>query len=181
MLWLKSTSTFEQQTGITLKLVIEKTLCHQMRHRFQHFWRFLSIQIQSQWIKPEIQKRTPNSIHLWSKQILKPIAKISAKSNRKKFQSKTWNTVRKKSFQQRRQLYLSIQWSDRKAASSFNSLCLNNIGAPGQRQVCISKNSIFSGLRSPELQLRHMHGHQHWNALTISINVSKWKTLVCTK
>ena len=142
-LWLKGASTFEQQTGITLKLVIEKTLCRQMRHRFQHFWRFLSIQIHSQRIKPEIQKRTPNLIHLWSKQIWEPIAKVSAKSNRKKFQSKKRNTVRKKSFQQRRQLYLWIQRSERKAASSFNRLCLKNIGAPGQRQVCISKSSNF--------------------------------------
>ena len=139
MLWLKSTSTFEQQTGTTLKLVIEKTLCRQMRHSFQHLWNFLSIQNQSQPIKPEIKKRTPNLIHLWSKQIWKPIAKVSAKSNRKKFQSKTWNTFRKKSFQQRRQLYLSIQRSERKAACSFNSSCLKNIGAPGQRQVCNSK------------------------------------------
>ena len=142
-LGLQNTSTFEEQTGITLKLVVEKTLCRQMRHRFQHFWKFLSIQNQSQPIKPEIKKRTPNLIHLWSKQIWKPIAKVSAKSNRKKFQSKKWNTVRKKSFQQRRQLYLWIQRSERKAASSFNRLCLKNIGAPGQRQVCISKSSNF--------------------------------------
>ena len=143
MLWLKSTSTFEQQNGTTLKLVIEKTLCRQMRHRFQHVWRFLSIQNQSQPIKPEIKKRAPNLIHLWSKQIWKPIAKVSAKSKRKKFQSKTWNTFRKNSFQKRRQSYLSIQRSERKAACSFNSSCLKNIGAPGQRQVCISKNSNF--------------------------------------
>ena len=69
--------------------------------------------------------------------------KFSAKSNRKKFQSKTWNTVRKKSFQQRRQLYLWIRRSERKAASSFNRLCLNNTGALGQRQVRISKSSTF--------------------------------------
>ena len=150
-LWLKGASTFEQQTGITLKLVIEKTSSRQMRHRFQHFWRFLSIQIHSQRIKPEIQKRTPNLIHLWSKHIWKPIAKVSAKSNRKKFQSKTWNTFRKKSFQQRRQLYLSIQRSERKAACSFNSSCLKDIGAPGQRQISISKNSnIFLGFTGPK-------------------------------
>ena len=40
-LCLKSTSTFEQQTGITLKLIIEKPWCCQMRHRFQHFLKYL--------------------------------------------------------------------------------------------------------------------------------------------
>ena len=94
-LWLQSTSTFEQQTGITLKLVIEKTLCRQMRHRVQQFWKLLSVQIQSQRIKPEFQKRTPNSIRLWSKHFWKPTANVSSRSKKKEHQFKTWNTVKK--------------------------------------------------------------------------------------
>ena len=61
-------------------------------------------------------------------------------------------TRKKNSFQYSWQLYPSIQWSKREAVASFLHLCLNNIWAPGQRHVCISKNSSF--LKSSQAGIR---------------------------
>ena len=52
--------------------------------------------------------------------------------------------MKKNSIQTARQLYLSKQWSKREAVAIFVHLCLNNIWAPGERHVWISKNLSFS-------------------------------------
>ena len=65
----------------------------------------------------------------------------------------------------------------KETAVSFLRLYLNNIWAPCQRHVCISKSSNFSFLPRPETHFGHAQGHQRAGALTDSIEVIQNKIL----
>ena len=149
--WLKSTSTFEQQTGLTLQLVTEKTWCRKMRHRFQHFLKFL-VHSDPKSTKKALTLKKTQTQSICNQIIFgNQLQTFPQKAIRKNFNLKR-ETQLKNTFQQRSQVYLSIQSSKRKSSSSFNSLCLNNIGPPGQRRKSNSKNSnFFPGFAGPKL------------------------------
>ena len=114
-----------------------------MRHRFQQFGNILVYSDQKSPNKALILKKNPKLNPFVIKSILETNCKRFLKKQKEKTSIYNVKHSIQNTFQQRRQLYLSIQWSKRKAASCFSTLCLNNFGAPGQRQRCISNNSNF--------------------------------------
>ena len=173
-LCLKSTSTFEQQTGITLKLIIEKPWCCQMRHRFQHFLKYL---VQSD------PKSTNKALILEKNTQTHSICnQISFGNKLRKFPQKATG----KNFNLKRK----TQWEKNRSNNGCNYIYQYNevkeklhpvsivyVWTTLEQQVkdkfAFRKIHFCSGLRRPETHFRHAHGHQRANTLKSSINISK--------
>ena len=79
IIWLKSTSTFEEQTRIPFKLNIEKNCCRQKRTTIEQFLQ-ISVHTDMKSTKEaSSQQRTPKSIHSWSNLFWNPNANVSVK------------------------------------------------------------------------------------------------------
>ena len=79
ILWLKSTSIFEEQTRIPLKPNIEKIGCRQKRMKTEQFLQILVHTDMKSTKKVIFQQKTPKSIHSWSNRFWNPIANVSVK------------------------------------------------------------------------------------------------------
>ena len=80
IIWLKSTSIFEEQTRIPLKLNIEKNWCRQKRTTIEQFLQ-TSVHTDMKSTRKAIsQQKTPKSIHSWSNHFWNPIANVSVKT-----------------------------------------------------------------------------------------------------
>ena len=89
---------------------------------------------------------------------------------RENFNLKPETQLKKNSFQQRRQLYPSIQWSKRESVTSFLHLCQSYLSTRSRTCMHLKKSKIFSSLRRSKPQFRHAQGLQRACALTGSTN-----------
>ena len=79
IIWQKSTSIFEEQTRIPIKLTIQKNECRQKRTTIEHFLQ-ISFHTEMKSTREAIsQQKTPKSIHSWSNHFWNPIANVSVK------------------------------------------------------------------------------------------------------
>ena len=143
ILELESLSIYKKQARIPLKLTIEKIWCRRKRKTTDHFMK-ISVHAGMKSTKRGMnQQKIPKRHSCGEIKFGIQLETLPWLYNTRRLQLDTWN---KKIFnaQKPRQLYLSKQWSKREAVASLLHLCLNNIWAPGQRHVCISKIWSFS-------------------------------------
>ena len=95
IIWLKSTSIFEEQTRIPLKLNIEKNCCRQKKQQLSNSCRFQSIQRWSRREKPFPNKKPQNQSIRGQITLGIQLQTFPSKCNTRTLQSKTWNTAQK--------------------------------------------------------------------------------------
>ena len=152
----KNTSFFKEQTRIPLKLKIEKTWCRQKR-TIEQFLQ-TSVHTDNRSTKETIfQQKIQNQSIRGQITFGIQLQTFPSKGNRK-LQSRTWNTAEKKTHSNNGgNKNQSIQWIKREAVTSFLHLCLNDIWAPGQWHVCISKTSRFFLVFAGQKQISGTH------------------------
>ena len=157
--------TLLEQTKIPLKLVFEKIWSRRKKSTLEQSRKFQSLQIWSQQKKQYSDEKLqyqsisgPNSfgIHFQT---------FPQDCSARKLQPETWPTDEKVSFQLTMQLFSPTMRKWKEAASIFLHLCLNNLWAPGPRDLCtLKKSSFFSNLCSPETHFSLRQDH-HWQVI----------------